>query len=112
MRRKHKYGAKAVEINGMRFPSQHEANRWAELAFREKAGEIQNLKRQVDIYLMGANGPILTPTGRKAKYVADFRYWDVKRGREIIEDAKGFQTPEYKLKRAILAAQGVEIEEV
>ena len=26
--------------------------------------------------------------------------------------AKGFQTPEYKLKRAILAAQGVTIREV
>ena len=33
-------------------------------------------------------------------------------GLEVIEDAKGFPTPEYKLKRAILAAQGVTIVEV
>jgi len=30
----------------------------------------------------------------------------------VIEDAKGYPTPEYKLKRAILAAQNIKIIEV
>ena len=55
---------------------------------------------------------IRTPTGRVAHYVADFIYIDNRTGLEVIEDAKGYPTPEYKLKRAILAAQGVQIVEV
>lgn len=31
---------------------------------------------------------------------------------EVIEDSKGFATPEFKLKRAILAAQGITVREV
>lgn len=112
MKSPHKYSAQVVYVAGIRFPSKREANRWAELQLLERAGEIAQLRRQVPIAMEGQTGPILTPTGRKAKYVADFSYVDTKSGAWVIEDAKGFQTEAYKLKRAILAAMGVHIREV
>lgn len=43
-------------------------------------------------------------------YVADFVY--VEAGRRVVEDAKGFRTPIYKLKRRLmLALHNVEIRE-
>ena len=108
----HKYHAKPIEVDGIKFASRREAKRWGELQLLQRAGEITDLRRQVKIELTGRDGPILTPTGRKAKYVADFVYVDRRNGLEIIEDAKGFKTPEYSLKRAVLAAQGITIKEV
>jgi len=108
----HKYGAKRAQIGDQSFDSRREARRFAELELLARGGEISDLRRQVKIQLKGRDGPILTPTGRPAHYVADFVYLDRRTGGEVIEDAKGFQTPEYKLKRAILAAQGLTIREV
>lgn len=112
MGRPNKYGAKKTTIGGIRFDSRAEAKRYTELQLLQKAGVIANLQRQVAIPLKGALGPILTPTGRKATYKADFVYVDLERNAEVIEDVKGFETPEYKLKRAILAAQGITIREI
>ena len=108
-----KYGNKKIVVDGIKFDSQKEAARWRALKLIEKAGLIVDLRRQVRIPLMGQNGPItFKPSNRKAVYIADFVYFDVPKGVEVIEDAKGFATKDYKLKRAILAAQGVEIVEV
>jgi hypothetical protein len=112
MNRPHKYGAKAVQLGTERFASKREAKRWTELQLLERAGEITNLKRQVKIALLGEFHPIRTPTGRNMMYVADFVYWDNRLGAEVIEDSKGFATPEYKIKRAILKAMNIEIKEV
>lgn len=112
IQRKHKYGAKSAIVDGVKFSSKREAMRWTELQLLQRGGEITDLRRQVKIALLGRDGPILTPTGRKAHYVADFVYTDLRNGLEVVEDAKGFPTPEYKLKKAILGAQGVRIVEV
>lgn len=104
-----KYKSEPITIDGIRFDSKKEGRRWAQLQLLQRAGEISGLERQVKIALMGRDGPILTPTGRQAYYVADFTYWE--KGVQIWDDAKGFRTPEYLLKRAILAAQGIEIRE-
>lgn len=107
---KRKYRNNPVERDGILFDSQKEAERWAALRLIERAGLIVDLRRQVRIPLLGKNGPVrFQPSNRAAVYVADFAYFDVPKGVEVIEDTKGFQTPEFKLKRAILAAQGVEI---
>ena len=42
-----KYGAKKTEIDGIVFDSKHEAHRWVELKYMERAGLIKELKRQV-----------------------------------------------------------------
>lgn len=108
-----KFGAIPTTVDGIRFDSAREARRWGELRLLEKAGEIRALRRQVRIEMQGRDGPILTPTGKPAVYVADFVYEDRRLGwAEVIEDAKGHPTPEYKLKRAVLAAMGLEIVEV
>lgn len=106
-----KFGAIATEVDGIKFDSLKEARRWGELKILESAGEIRNLRRQVRIPLEGRDGPItFKPSNRKAVYVADFTYEDKRLGwAEVIEDSKGHQTTDFKLKRAILAAQGVEI---
>lgn len=112
LRRKSKYGAEKVTFKGQTFDSEREFSRFQTLRILENIGEISDLRRQVKFPLMGQGGPILTPTGRQAHYVADFVYREARTGRDVIEDAKGFPTPEYKLKRAILAAQGLMIREV
>lgn len=112
MKRPHKFGAVSTVVDGIKFSSKLEAKRYGELLILQRAGVIRDLRRQVKIALTGRDGPILTPTGRQANYVADFVYVDTRHGQEVIEDAKGYPTPEYTLKRAILAAQNVTITEV
>ena len=110
--KKSKYGNKRVTVDGIKFDSKREAGRWVVLCRRLSAGEIIDLKRQVKIPLLGRDDGVKTPTGRQAHYIADFTYTDLTlNGVHVIEDAKGFPTKEYLLKRAILSAQGVEIEE-
>lgn len=107
-----KYGAKKVIIDGQKFDSQKEADRWQELKWMERAGMISNLKRQVHFQL---TPPVREPDtygprgGRKkgkvilekAEYVADFTYTDNETEEFIVEDVKGFKTPEYILKKKI-----------
>jgi hypothetical protein len=105
-----KYRNTRVKVDGITFDSKREAARYGQLLILQGAGQISDLERQVKIPLHGRDGPILTPTGRQMHYVADFRYVDnMQGGAVVVEDAKGFETPEFKLKRAILAAQGVKI---
>ena len=105
-----KYRNKRIMQGGIKFDSVREANRYANLLLLQGAGQISNLERQVKIPLHGRDAPILTPTGRQMHYVADFRYVDNRQGGAVvIEDAKGFEVDVFKLKRAILAAQGVKI---
>ena len=109
--KRRKYRNKTSIVDGVRFDSQKEAHRWGVLRLLQRNGLIRDLQRQVRIPLRGADGNPLrfVPSGRAAFYVADFAYHDVPKGVDVIEDAKGVQTPEFKLKRAILASQGVEI---
>lgn len=104
--------AQRVEIDGQKFDSKREASRWSALRTYERTGLISDLRRQVPIDLAGRDGPILTLTGRTMRYVADFVYVDAATGATVIEDAKGHPTETYQMKRAILAAQGIEVREV
>ena len=108
--RRNKYGNAKVMFQGIKFDSKRERDHYIILKDREKRGEISDLAIQVPIFLMGRDGPIRTPTGRRMYYKADFVYRE--NGVAVVEDAKGFPTPEYKIKKAILLAQGVEIIEV
>lgn len=101
---RNKYGAKKTEVDGIVFDSKAEARRWGELKLLARAGEIFELNRQVPYSLM-VNG------AKVGVYRADFVYVD--RGENVvIEDCKGFKTPEYKLKAKIMAAMGHPITEV
>jgi hypothetical protein len=102
--------ATPCEVDGIKFHSKREANRWLYLKAREKAGEITGLKRQVPLFLQGRKGLVMTPTGKPKKCVVDFYYVDWKlNGAKIFEDAKGHQTEVSELKLAVLEAQGVKV---
>ena len=100
-----KYRARGFrDGDGLWWASQAEYRRWRELQVLEAAGAIGNLRRQVG-YPLEVNGQKI------CRYVADFVYEQA--GAEIVEDVKGFRTPEYKLKAALMkACYGVEIREV
>ena len=96
--------------DGITHDSKTEAERWEELKLLQRAGEICGLRRQVDIGLIGRDGPIMTDSGdRQRVYKADFVYVDNALGVTVIEDRKGHETDVFKIKKAILAAQGIEI---
>lgn len=103
-RRRAKYGNRLTKVDGITFHSKREAERWSVLRLLEKAGEITNLRRQVK-YRLEFNGVHI------ADYVCDFLYTE--KGGEITEDAKGYRTPEYKLKaKLMLACHGIAVREV
>lgn len=99
-----KYKAQPTTVDGIRFDSKKEARRYQELRLLQKAGEISNLELQPSFKLSCGDRPIKFDSGRQAVYKADFAYWDHKQEKRVIEDSKGFRTPEYKLKRAIVHA--------
>lgn len=101
-----KFGNVPTVVDGIRFASKREAKRWGELRLALAAGAIRDLRRQVRY-------PLQVSSVKATTYIADFVYEDCKTGETVVEDAKGFKTPEYKLKRKMMAAQyGIEIREV
>ena len=124
-----KYNATKVEIDGHTFDSKHEANRYLELKLLERAGEISDLRLQVEYELIpnqyateeryGKNGRRLKDKEilleRKCCYVADFVYTDNKTGKTVVEDTKSeaTRTPEYIIKRKLMLYKyGIRIREV
>lgn len=107
-----KYRAKKTEIDGIVFASKHEATRYVELKYMERAGLIQNLQLQRSFTLIGAQkdstGKVIE---RPVKYVADFVY--EQDGKTVVEDAKGFKTDVFKIKKKLmLSIYGYHIKEV
>ncbi|EBA18381.1 hypothetical protein RSK20926_11699 [Roseobacter sp. SK209-2-6] len=101
---------RTTTADGITHDSKTEAERWEELKLLQQAGEICGLRRQVKIVLQGRDGPIMTDSGNQERtWKADFVYVDNALGITVIEDRKGHETDVFKLKKAILAAQGMEI---
>lgn len=107
-----KFHARKVKVDGIIFDSKKEANRYCELMILQRAGKIQNLQRQVRYLLIPAQ---YDDEGNRIEsycnYIADFVYRE--NGKLIVEDVKGFKTPEYILKRKLmLSVYGIRIKEV
>ena len=105
--RRSKYRAVPTMLDGERFASKAEASRWAGLLLLQKAGAITGLQRQVRYPLAIGNTPILIrskgfPKGRQAHYTADFVYCE--HGLVVVEEFKGFDTTESRLRRAVFEA--------
>ncbi len=90
-----KYRNTPTEVDGFRFASKKEAKRYGELVLLERAGEIVDLRLQPR-YPLKVND-ILVGT-----YVGDFTYRD--KDAWVTEDAKGMQTPVFKLKAKLFEA--------
>lgn len=93
-----KLGNRRVTVDGETFDSKLEAGRWQVLRLMERAGEISDLRRQVRF-------PLLVQGIEIGHYTADFVYSD-QTGKRVIEDAKGFQTREFRRTAKHMAAQG------
>ncbi len=104
-----KYRNVPTETRHGRFDSKGEAKYYDELWLRERAGEITNLERQVRIKLDGKIGPVCYDSGRQAAAVIDYAFTD-SGGTKRYQDFKGAQTPESRLKYAVLRAQGIQVE--
>jgi hypothetical protein len=101
-----KYRAIPTEVDGIRFHSRREAERYKNLKILLRCKEISNLRLQVEY-------PIIVNGQKVCSYFADFVYWDEARQAEIVEDSKGMSTPVYRLKKKLLkATMGIEIVEV
>lgn len=121
--------------NVLRFDSQKEARRYDELAALEQAGEIRNLRMQVDFTLQEAYTDTEGRRVRAIRYRADFTYripparrweiyaddpvgWSDKLGipwELVVEDVKSrpTRTEEYMMKRKLMKERlNIDIQEV
>lgn len=112
---KQKYLNKKIKVDGIIFDSKKEYKRFLELQKMEEAGEITDLKRQVEFVLIPAQCEVIEryseKTGKRLKdgkktieqkcsYYADFTY--IKNGELIVEDTKGMRTTDYIIKRKLM----------
>lgn len=103
-----KYHNRKVEIDGIKFDSIKEGERYLELKLLLKAGKIHDLQMQVEFEL------IPKQAGERAcKYKADFVYHMADTGKMVVEDVKGKRTREYIIKRKLMLwRHGIKIVEV
>jgi hypothetical protein len=87
-----KYGAKAeVTEAGVRFDSGAERGLYAQLQLEERAGLLSNIRLQQHVHL----------TLARILYVADFLIFDHALGCDVWCEMKGFETPEWRIKRRL-----------
>ena len=95
-----KYGNRKVSVNGYKFDSMREAQRYTELLLLQRAREISDLRLQVPFELVPKQKDSRGRVIREIKYVADFVYTE--NGKMVVEDVKGCKTKEYELKKKLL----------
>ena len=99
--KRQKYGNSKITIDGIRFDSKREAQRWQELRLMERAERITDLRRQVKFVLIpsqrGEDGKVIE---KQVAYIADFVY--LKDGKTVVEDSKGYRTEVYRLKKKMM----------
>lgn len=108
-KKKNKYHAE--KCNG--YDSRKEYERAQKLKLLLKAGLISDFREQVPYLLIP---PQVNSEGIKegaVKYIADFVYFDNETGQTVVEDTKGFRTPDYIIKRKLmLYVHGITILEI
>ena len=124
-RKYHNTPTERVTVSGnvLRFDSQKEARRYDELAALERAGEIRDLRMQVDFTLQEAYTDREGQRVRAIRYKADFAYlkqvysWneDKQVWKRVVEDVKSraTRTKTYIMKRKLMKERfGIDIQEV
>lgn len=106
-----KYHSRKITRDGMTFDSVKEYRRFCELRLIERSGAITDLQRQVKFELIPSQrigGKVIE---RACSYIADFVY--IENGKKVVEDTKGFRTPDYIIKRKLMLwVHGIRIKEV
>ena len=109
-----KYGNVRCDLDGIKFDSKKERNRFVELKQLFDAGKITDLRLQHHFTLSES---FMRPDGEKigrVEYIADFTYTDSE-GDFIIEDVKSEATRKnavYSIKKRLMADSGYKITEV
>lgn len=99
---KNKYGAVKKKVDNILFDSTKESKRYAELKMLIRAGEIRDLKLQVRYDLIPSQKFRDGKTMVGTYYLADFVYFDNRKGCEVVEDVKGKKTDVYQIKRKLM----------
>lgn len=95
------------------YDSKKEYYRAQQLKLWLAAGQISDLREQVVFLLIPSqiNGEGIEE--KAVRYKADFVYIDNATGKMVVEDTKGFRTPEYIIKRKLmLQVHGITIKEI
>ena len=103
-----KYGSHKTTVNGIKFASKLEAERYRQLRLLEKCDPplISDLVLQPEFQII--QGYVDPETGEKVKsthYVADFQYVDLETNKIIVEDTKGIETDTFKIKWKLVRMQ-------
>ena len=100
-----KYRAVKTVVDGITFASKAESERYGVLKLLKRSGKIKDFKMQVR-YTFELNGVKI------CSYIADFVV-EYPNGTVMIEDVKGFETIEYRIKKKMmLAFFGIVIQEI
>lgn len=106
-----KYHSRKITRDGMTFDSMKEYRRYCELLLLERAGAITGLERQVKFELIPSQRIGGKVVERACSYIADFVY--IENGAKVVEDTKGFRTPDYIIKRKLMLwVHGIRIKEI
>jgi hypothetical protein len=100
---KTKFGVakKKVVIDGITFDSRAEAARYNQLQLLVRTGEISELQVHPEFILVDAFEHPAQGAIKQIAYRPDFKYRDMRSGRTVIEDVKGFRTPDFDIKRKL-----------
>lgn len=103
-KRKNKYNNLLTEYNGVKYHSRLEAKYAALLDIRQKAKEVENIKRQ-ERFPLEVNGEKI------GTYVADFSFFDKVKKVNRVVDIKGVETDLFKIKKKLMkAVHGIDVE--
>lgn len=95
-----KYHNKKTIVDNIKFDSKAEAERYCELKLLLQAKEISNLELQPKFEVLPK---YVNNKGEKIRaiiYKADFSYYY--NNKKIVEDVKGYETKDFKLKKKLL----------
>ena len=107
-----KHGNIKTEVNGITFDSKGESERYSQLKKYERLGLIKDLQLQVKYVLTPKYKKDDGTTVRQSSYTADFVYFNVALGKEVVEDYKGMRTRSYIDKaKQMMTKYGIEIYE-
>ncbi len=108
MRKKNKYNVGTSKkskdertVDGHVFMSKKEAERYKILKEKIVKGEIKGLEIQPEFILQIGFIDFNGKKHRPIKYIADFKYYDNKTHKTIVEDVKGWRTEVYKIKKKL-----------
>ena len=121
VKKRSKYGNRKVVRDGIKFDSEREAARFAELKVLQAMGKIRNLRLQANFTLVEGYTTIEGERIKPMVYKADFTYeraTEPDRNGTVywlreVEDVKGVKTKEYQLKKKLMQDKfGITIREV